>query len=156
MESTILTDIEQEVYLEPAPQGKRFVNFLVDLIGFYAFIFALAIALGVVSPGTLQALFGEDNNLLFQYLVSYLFYLVYYTIVEGATKGRSLGKIVSGTIAVREDGATLTWKDALLRSLYRVVPFEVFSAFGYLPWHDKWTHTMVIRKSEQPRAILEA
>jgi hypothetical protein len=39
----------------------------------------------------------------------------------------------------------LTFKDALLRSLCRLIPFEVFSGFG-VPWHDSLTNTMVVKK----------
>lgn len=155
METSILTEMEQEVYLEPATPGKRFLNFLLDLIGFYTFIFIIGFLLGAVSPSLVQALFGEETNPIYQTFTSYLIYLVYYTVVEGITKGRSLGKLITGTMAVRNDGSSLTWKDALLRSLSRAVPFEAFSALGPLPWHDKWTNTMVVRKSERPQPVLE-
>ena len=39
----------------------------------------------------------------------------------------------------------LTFKDALLRSLSRCVPFEVLSGFSTLTWHDSWTGTMVVK-----------
>ncbi|MBK6634385.1 MAG: hypothetical protein IPG38_08770 [Chitinophagaceae bacterium] len=53
--------------------------------------------------------------------------------------------MVTGTRAIRQDGNELTFKDALLRSLCRLVPFEVFSGFNILTWHDSWTETMVIK-----------
>jgi uncharacterized RDD family membrane protein YckC len=59
--------------------------------------------------------------------------------------GRTLGKLITGSKAVREDGTSLTWKDACLRSLSRMVPFEPFSALGGAPWHDRWTKTTVVR-----------
>jgi len=65
-------------------------------------------------------------------------------VCEKAFKGRTLGKVISGTRAIRNDGGELTLKDALLRSLSRLVPFEVFSGFG-TPWHDSWTNTQVIK-----------
>jgi uncharacterized RDD family membrane protein YckC len=71
-------------------------------------------------------------------------YLLYYTVCEKAFKGHTLGKLVSGTRAVRNDGGELTLKDAFLRSLSRLVPFEVLSGFG-TPWHDSWTNTRVIQ-----------
>ena len=79
------------------------------------------------------------------YAVAIFNYLVYYTICEKAFKGYTLGKLISGTRAIREDGKELTFKDALLRSLSRLVPFEIFSVFGDRPWHDAWTKTMVIK-----------
>ena len=72
-------------------------------------------------------------------------YLVYYTLCEKLFRGQTLGKLITGTKSLRTDGEELTFKDALLRSLCRLVPFEVFSGFG-VPWHDSWTNTMVVKK----------
>ena len=79
--------------------------------------------------------------------IAYFNYIFYYTICETAFKGYTLGKIITGTRAVRNDGSNLTFKDAILRSLSRIVPFEVFSGLGSPcnPWHDTWTKTMVIK-----------
>ena len=66
---------------------------------------------------------------LYAYMIVIVNYLVYYTICEKAFKGYTLGKLITGTRAIREDGNELTFKDALLRSLSRMVPFEGFSAF---------------------------
>jgi len=71
----------------------------------------------------------------------------YFTFMEGATGGKSIGKIITRSKAVKEDGTSITWNDALLRSLSRIVPFEPFSAFGGQPWHDRWTNTKVVRKT---------
>jgi hypothetical protein len=57
-----------------------------------------------------------------------------------------LGKLITGTRAIREDGVELNFKDAFLRSLSRLVPFEPFSIWsGNGIWHDSWTKTMVIK-----------
>jgi uncharacterized RDD family membrane protein YckC len=83
--------------------------------------------------------------LLILYLVGILNYLLYYTFCEKVFKGYTLGKLITGTRAIRDDGNELTFKDAILRSLSRLVPFEALSAFGYSPWHDSWTKTTVIK-----------
>jgi len=80
-----------------------------------------------------------------------LIIVAYYTLFEFFAKGRTLGKMATGTVAVKEDGSRLTFKDALLRTLCRFIPFEVFSAFGYRPWHDSLTKTLVIKK---PKKVL--
>ena len=72
-------------------------------------------------------------------------YLIYYTFCELAFKGYTLGKLITGTKAIRNDGQPLMFKDTLLRSLSRMVPFEVFSGFGDKPWHDSWTNTTVVK-----------
>lgn len=146
METHLLSEVEREINLQPAPLGKRFLNLLIDVIGIWMFVFIIAIALGFASAGGSDS-YTDDSDLLFQNFIVYLFYLAYYTLIEGFTKGRSLGKLITGTVAVRADGSALTWKDAFLRSLCRLVPFETLSAFGRMPWHDKWTKTMVVKKA---------
>jgi uncharacterized RDD family membrane protein YckC len=60
-------------------------------------------------------------------------------------RGYTLGKFITGTRAIRDDDDELTFKDALLRSLCRIVPLEVFSALAGFPWHDRWTKTKVVK-----------
>ena len=79
------------------------------------------------------------------YIVGIFNYIIYYTICEKAFRGYTLGKLLSGTRAIRNDGAELTFKDAILRSLSRIVPFEVLSALAGRPWHDSWTDTTVVK-----------
>ncbi len=82
---------------------------------------------------------GSFQILLF--LVSYILYVFFCTFSEGASRGRSVGKLVTRTKVVKEDESEIS----LIRSLCRLVPFEAFSAFGGYPWHDRWSHTKVIR-----------
>ena len=60
-------------------------------------------------------------------------------------KGYTLGKLLTGTKAIRVDGLQMTFKDVVIRSLSRIVPFEVFSGLGDKPWHDSWSRTMVVK-----------
>ncbi len=73
-------------------------------------------------------------------------YVSYFFLCELVFKGRTIGKFITGTKAVNEDGTDMEPKTILLRSLSRIVPFEPFSALGNpcRPWHDKWTRTFVI------------
>jgi uncharacterized RDD family membrane protein YckC len=72
--------------------------------------------------------------------------VLYYTLLEGGNQGRTIGKLMTSTRAVRLDGKPLTYTDALLRSLCRLIPFEVVSGLGYAPWHDRLTKTTVVKK----------
>ena len=147
----LLQDLEQEIYLERASHGARFVNYLIDVVFFYALVFIGGIIYAIVAvPTTISsgesASYGRDkaSGTLEIYLVAYLAYVGVYTIFEGATKGRTLGKLITGTRAMQINGAPITWKDALIRSLIRIVPFEPLSGFG-TPWHDKWSNTQVVK-----------
>lgn len=144
---------EDHVSYVMASKGQRFVNFLVDniLIRVIITMFTVKILINFmlkIAPGFTYEAFGDGVSFA-GYAVSYLFaifhYLFYYSICEKAFKGYTLGKLISGTRAIRSDGQELTIRDALLRSLSRMVPFEAFSGLGDAPWHDTWTKTTVVK-----------
>ena len=86
------------------------------------------------------------------YVIAFVTLFLLYFIEEGFLKGKTIGKMVTGTRAVNDDGTMITPQTAALRSIIRFVPFEPFSAFGTQPWHDRWANTIVIdeRKSTLP------
>ena len=153
MENELSDQLISEIHLVPATTGQRFLNYLIDnLLLQYGLSMLTGMAvrtlLAVFFPDYMLELSQSDDTwalLPVAYLVVIVNYVVYYTICEKAFKGYTLGKLITGTRAIREDGNELTFKDALLRSLSRLVPFEVFSAFGGYPWHDSWTKTRVIK-----------
>ena len=150
--SNYLQDIEQEIQLIPADKGLRFANLLIDTLIFYglAFIYGLIHATIILSQGTSiddSYLVQESGAAVgFQYLISFTLYIGYYTVVEGLSKGRTLGKLITGTVAMREDGGAVGWKEAFLRSLCRLIPFETIAALFTQPWHDSITRTIVVKK----------
>jgi len=122
--------------LEYASTGQRFINYIIDVIAFYVLIFIFGILLG--ATGLLQ-------SAVLLYLIIFAIMLGYYTVMEGIT-GKTFGKMLTKTKAVTLHGEPLNLKNAFLRSLCRLVPFEAFSAFGGgQMWHDKWTDTMVVQ-----------
>lgn len=149
------TDIFSEqdlVQYTEASQRQRFLNYLIDnLLMQYGLSFVtgtvVGYLLGIVAPEFIQevALDPEGPKIvLLGVIIAYFNYIVYYTFCEKVFRGHTLGKLVTGSSAIRNDGQELTFKDAAMRSLIRIVPFEPFSAFSYA-WHDKWTKTMVIK-----------
>jgi uncharacterized RDD family membrane protein YckC len=136
-----------------ASTGQRFFNLLIDnLLMRYGLSYltgtAVGYLLGILAPDyIMRVAYSQDTfDLLFlAYIVGMFNYLFYYTICEKAFKGYTLGKLITGTRAIREDGQELTFKDALLRTLSRIVPFEPLSALGGRPWHDTWTKTRVVK-----------
>jgi uncharacterized RDD family membrane protein YckC len=81
---------------------------------------------------------------IFAQLIALFFYGLYMSIVEGIFKGRSLGKLITRTKAVNEDGSDISFETAFKRGLSRIVPFEQFSILAGRPWHDRWTKTQVV------------
>jgi uncharacterized RDD family membrane protein YckC len=136
---------EFEVNLQQASTGRRIANLFIDAIGFYVFIFMLAMAV----PGFFRNLLGYSESpmgTITSRLMGQFLYGVYMGGLETVLKGKSFGKLVTRTRAVEQDGSILTPRTAILRGLSRAIPFEAFSAFGSppYPWHDRWTHSLVI------------
>jgi len=161
MEENVQENIPQDIFdghiqYTEASQGSRFVNFLIDnLFMNYALSYATGYLVGyilsLIAPQFLISIAYEEthgsNYYLLIFIIGYFNYLFYYTICEKAFNGYTLGKLITGTKAIRIDGEPLTLKDTFLRSLSRIVPFEVFSALGNKPWHDSWTKMTVVKAS---------
>jgi uncharacterized RDD family membrane protein YckC len=152
---TDLLEQEASAYFqfEYASTGQRFLNFLIDQLFMryvltYASGFMVGYLLVLISPDLFQNALEETTTgilILAGLIVAIINHLVYYTFCEKLFRGYTLGKIITGTRAIREDGGELTLRNAFLRSLSRLVPFEAFSGFSIRPWHDQWTDTMVVK-----------
>lgn len=146
-----LQEFEQELNLEPASTGVRFANYLTDrfaiviLLALGSVVFDILMVWTGVSYGELTT--GDTGiDSLLDILIMLLLVVAYYTVLEAAFKGRTIGKWLTGTMAVQTNGAVLSFKKALLRTLCRFIPFEAFSALGGKPWHDTITDTVVVNK----------
>lgn len=141
----LLGDLYEITPLNPASQGQRFANYLIDIIVVSIFYIAIAAFLG-----GLFDLNGGDSDVLYEglfgYVLIYSAFIAYFTLMEALNKGRTVGKLLTRTYAVGIDGEPLTMQQAFYRSLCRIVPFEPFSALGSAPWHDRWTRTTVAKK----------
>ena len=157
------TDLLQEEqnemgYVDPASRGLRFANYLIDQIVLVVIINIITVAWTVIAKASggvdPQKYLGSDNPtnldinvLLVKMAVSFFITIIYYTVCETAMNGRTIGKLSTNTIAITQDGTPFTFKHALLRSICRSIPFEPFSALGYMPWHDSLSKTAVVRKT---------
>lgn len=43
----------------------------------------------------------------------------------------------------------MSFGTTLLRTISRYVPFEAFSCFGERGWHDTWSKTYVVKRTER-------
>jgi len=145
------------VHLSQASSGKRLLNYIVDYGIAYLLYRFVIMKLLVALLTTIYAYVDSKAAL---YTVSFLgvlsWYILFRTAFEGLTGGKSIGKYITGTRAVNEDGTKISFKTALLRSLSRSVPFEAFSALASNPpnpWHDRWTKTCVVDESESRLSV---
>ncbi|MBE8725353.1 RDD family protein [Flavobacterium hungaricum] len=137
-----------------ASSGKRFLNYVVD----YAATYILAYLFGIAMPFVINILdsFGFtapgfwyfNLNSFYVFLIGIMLTLLYYFVIE-AFCGRSLGKFVTGTIVVDENGLMPKPKKILIRTLCRLIPFEAFTFFNSSRgWHDSISDTYVVNKKE--------
>jgi uncharacterized RDD family membrane protein YckC len=135
---------EQSDVLPPTPagQGARFANFVIDYLAQLAIGFVVGVLIMVIG-GQEGADFIEQIPGLF---IGTPIFLVYYFVFE-ATTSRTLGKLITGTKVVNQDGRTPTLGQIAGRTFCRLIPFEAFSFLGALPrgWHDSVPKTFVVK-----------
>ncbi len=131
--------------------GPRFGHFFVDLITYQVLIYILdyliSLLLTIIE-------FSEALNLtigMFSTLSFLLLYPIYYFICELIWQ-RTLGKLLTKTLVIDENGNKPDLRTLIFRSLIRIVPFEAFSCLGdknnSYGWHDRWTNTWVVTDKE--------
>ena len=131
--------------LTPAYSDRRFFNSLVDNLA----MFGLSFVFGLVGFAVAGEAFIEKIDSIPDLVYGMIIALVYYVPLETAT-GRTLGKLITGTIVVNSEGTTPSLKQVIGRTFCRFVPFDVFSFLGKYPrgWHDRWSGTYVIRNNQ--------
>ena len=121
-----------------ASRGQRLANSLID--GVATFLLNSLNGLWLVLAGLRLGFLGR-------LALANLTILVYYFALE-AWSGRTLGKLVTGTRVVSENGRDLTLARVMGRTLARLIPFEAFSFVSDerpVGWHDDLSGTRVIR-----------
>lgn len=130
---------KKRINLEPASQGKRFLNFLLDWGFGYLFAFIIGVFLGVTG---LSGLIENLNETVLGLLVLTAYYLIFEGIFN-----KSLAKFITRTRVINKDGSKPTLLTIFWRTLARFIPFEPFSFFGGnkpIGWHDSLSKTLVV------------
>ena len=140
-----------------ASTGQRFCNFLIDFIIRCILLFFTGIAIALVALLTDNlslTLWLENISTLEEYLIGIVLVIIYYAIFEGFFS-RSIGKYITQTIVVNEDGSKPSFKRIMKRTFCRLIPFNHFSFFGYdaRGWHDSLSDTYVVKKKAYDREM---
>ena len=140
-----------------ASRGQRFANYIIDSIVYYLIIFFIGFL-----AGALFTYFDYDGMYLWivgmgqwgQIAFNLTVMALYFMFMEGFTQ-RTVGKFITGTIVIMEDGSRPEAGVAALRTLCRFIPFEPFSFFGTPArgWHDTITKTYVIDRKKYNEAL---
>ncbi len=143
----VLDGFEPETDYVYASTGARLVNYIVDFISFcvlsallkFVYIWYSGLPMELPNPYLWLAILLPAG------WVEWLLFGGYCGLLEAMTGGRSIGKLVTGTVALKEDGSRIGNKEAMLRGLCRMIPFEPLSMLGGATWHDKLTKTLVAK-----------
>lgn len=108
--------------LPPASLGVRMASALIDLVLTVAVAFTTFLLLLVAVIGTNSALSHVASV-----GATVIVFLALPTTVETLSRGRSLGKLVTGLRVVRDDGGPISFTHAFTRALIGVVEIYAFS-----------------------------
>ncbi|MGO1002531.1 RDD family protein [Lysobacter sp. CA196] len=139
---------ERLAKLEHASRGRRFLNYVIDFVACSALGFVLAIAAALFGGEAALASL-EEPSFLRDYALGIGLMLVYYIPLEGMF-GATIGKLITGTRVVDEQGRPPSWGQVIGRTFARLIPFEpftvLFSEDGRISgWHDRLPKTLVVR-----------
>ena len=151
-----------------ASKGKRFANYIVDRIVFLGlfmgFFFALGYTTELTGGDTARLVYELENvGPIADLIISSLLYALFYFMFEGISKGRTIGKYITKTKVVDQQGNELTLNAYAARSISRIIPFEPLSCLGNTGrgWHDSLSNSFVIdidkfERQKQLKSDLEA
>jgi uncharacterized RDD family membrane protein YckC len=135
-----------------ASNRQRFVNVVIDYVARIAITFLIGIVagtIGVLTGNQEILLFFQNITQLQEITFGLLVLLIYYNVFE-IFFGTTIGKLFTKTVVVDVYGEKPTANAVLIRSLCRLIPFEVFSFFGTpcIGWHDSLSKTYVVNKED--------
>ncbi len=130
--------------------SQRFLNLLMDYIGqLFLFIISFSIAVTIAETnGNKDFAANFVKNDIAQYTFVACISLVYYNVFE-IFFARTIGKFITHTIVVDENGEKPNHERILVRTLCRLIPFEILSFIG-MPargWNDSISKTFVVNKN---------
>lgn len=134
-----------------ASRAQRLANLLIDNLACVAMVMGGLTVYSAFDPEILKLLQPEPNspwNPTMSLLIL-LAQFAYYVPMEGIF-GATLGKLVTGTRVVDEQGRPPSWGQVLGRTVARQIPFEPItilfsSADRATAWHDRLPKTLVVR-----------
>jgi len=143
-----ILDIDIGWHLKEKVQADKYirlVNFLIDYITIYCLATIVGIFVGYISSMEYLFFNSHQYNPFLDYVILTSTLLIYFS-TEYFFNGKSLGKFLTQTRVVHNVNAEISFKVYLLRSLWRLIPINLFS---FLPihndcWHDRYSDTRVI------------
>lgn len=134
-----------------ATSGQRLANLFIDRLLFYGVFFAfgfIAVLIGELTnnDAILNYIVGLENvNRITDMIITGLIFSIFYLIFESTTQ-KTLGKYITQTKVVLENGEKPDVNTIAIRSICRIIPFDPLSYLGKPPrgWHDTISKTYVV------------
>jgi len=133
---------DEPAALVPAERWRRFVNLLVDYVGFFLLSFVIGVLIAVIGGVAAVHRLQQIPNIVVGIVILTLYY-----VPQELMFGRTLGKLVTGTKVVNEQGGKPSVGQVFGRTFSRFIPFEAFSFFSAdaRGWHDSLPKTYVVK-----------
>ncbi len=129
--------------------AQRLTNMLIDSA--MQFILLFMVLVFIVASKEVNEAKAYVDRLAVDFWMQYTFTagvaLFYYNVFE-IFSARTVGKLVTQTIVVDENGEKPNYETIMVRSLCRLIPFNALSIIG-IPartWHDSISKTYVVDK----------
>ncbi|WJS96204.1 RDD family protein [Flavobacterium johnsoniae] len=130
----------------------RFFNCIIDFFFIIIFIFVCTFFVLLAENVFQIGIYGIWEKALDElgFVGSCLSFAVIYYLIFESLFSRTIGKIVTGSIVVNENGIKPNFKMVCLRTVCRLIPFDVFSFLGKSGrfWHDSISKTYVVEKKD--------
>ena len=138
-----------------ASNGSRFINYILDIVATFVLIFVFGIVMALLANlfGLNGLMYWLGNMSDFEgQILFFAISIFYYTFTE-ALFGRTLGKFITGTIVVDENGERPSFGTIFKRTLCRLIPFDALSFLGNRGWHDSISDTYVANKKDLDKEV---
>ncbi len=133
-----------------ASHGQRFANYLIDYICQVVMMFgAFVVILMVATANGNKTIISDIESVtdVVKYAFVSVIILLYYNIFE-MLFSVTIGKLITNTMVVDAEGNKPSTDQILMRSICRLIPFEILSFLGTLGkgWHDAISKTYVVKR----------
>lgn len=140
----------EQMIVKSVGAGKRLANLLLDTL-FYEMIMYI-----IINPLE-RLIFGElldeqvEYGCLLSLTISFTILFLYYFISETYFQ-KTLGKLITKTKVINDDGTKASASAIVKRTLIRFLPFDSISLYTGKDeekkgtwWHDRWSRTRVTK-----------
>jgi len=144
-------EVDETLFASP---GQRFANYLIDYlcqVGMMFGVFMIVIMVSISNGNKEIVADIQSVSDVVKYAFVAAIVLLYYNVFE-LIFAVTIGKLVTNTVVVDQNGNKPTADQILFRSISRLIPFEILSflSISGRGWHDKISKTYVVK-----RGILE-